>query len=153
WRVLLGAATTPADLTLASVLAHPADASTVYTRSFHTVYGSHDSGATWQTVGRPGFRCAIAGIALAPSDPATLYALGSNTPGLTGCAVVESISRSTDGGASWSKADTALKGSKIVSLAVDPLDARTVYAQTSRGLMKSTDGGVTWSRSGKSTSG
>ncbi len=151
WRVLLGSPMTP-DSFIASVRTHAADASTLYARSFHTTYGSHDSGATWQTVGRPGFRCAIADLALAPSAPATLYALGSNSPGITSCVVVDSISRSADGGASWTKADAGLKGT-IFSLAVDPLDARTVYAQTSRGLMKSTDGGVIWSRAGKSTSG
>lgn len=152
WRVLLGLGTTALD-TIASVLTHPADASTVYARSYRTIYGSHDSGATWQTVGHPGFACALAGVALAPSDPATLYALGSNTPGITSCVSVDSLSRSTDGGASWTKADAPLKGSKFFSLAVDPLDARTIYAQTSRGLMKSTDGGVTWFKAGKSTSG
>jgi photosystem II stability/assembly factor-like uncharacterized protein len=153
WGLLLGAGTTPADASIASVRTHPADASTVYAQGFHMTYGSHDSGATWQTVGRPGFGCAIAGIALAPSAPATLYALGSNISGFNRCGPVVSVSRSTDGGASWTQADAALKGSRIFSLAVDPLDARTVYAQTSRSLMKSTDGGVTWSRAGKSTSG
>jgi hypothetical protein len=134
------------------VLTHPVDPSTLYSRSYQTIHASHDSGATWQTLISPGFRCAIAGLALAPSAPATLYAFGSNSPGITSCVSVDSISSSTNGGASWTKAGSGLKGT-IFSLAVDPLDARTVYAQTSRGLSKSTDGGATWSRAGKSTSG
>jgi photosystem II stability/assembly factor-like uncharacterized protein len=152
WRVLLGAGTNPADGLVSSVSAHPTDASTVYANSSQTIHGSHDSGVTWQTTGRPGFGCAIAGIALAPSAPATLYAFGSGTPGITSCVSVDSIARSTDSGASWTKADAGLKGT-IFSLAVDPLDARTVYAQTSRGLMKSTDGGAHWFRAGNATSG
>lgn len=153
WQLLLGAGTTPDDASIASVRTHPADASTVYAQGFHRTYGSHDSGATWQTVGRPGFGCSLSGIALAPSAPATLYAFGSNISGANRCGPVDSVSRSTDGGASWTKAYIVPKGSRLFSLAVDPLDARTVYAQTSRSLMKSTDGGISWSQAGKSTSG
>jgi photosystem II stability/assembly factor-like uncharacterized protein len=151
WSAFLIDGSLPPFLLISSVRTHPVDASTLYARSSQTIFASHDSGANWQTLTSPGFGCAIADLALAPSAPATLYVLGSNSGGPGGCDPVAGIVRSTNGGP-WAKADHGLKGT-IDSLAVDPLDAQTVYVQTSRGLSKSTNGGGTWSRAGKSTSG
>jgi photosystem II stability/assembly factor-like uncharacterized protein len=152
WTEFLIAGRLPPFLLISSVRTHPVDASTLYARSSKTIFASHDSGANWQTLASPGFGCAIADLALAPSAPSTLYVLGSNISGITRCGPVTGIVRSTNGGASWTNANGGLQGS-VDSLAVDPLDARTVYAQTSRGLMKSTDGGATWLRAGKAKSG
>jgi len=152
WTAFLIAGRLPPFLLISSVRTHPVDASTLYARSSRTIFASHDSGAHWNTLPSPGFGCAIADVALASSAPATLYVLGSNSGGPGGCGPVAGIVRSTNGGASWTKTNVGLKGS-IDSVAVDPLDARTVYAQTSRGLSKSTDGGATWFRAGKATSG
>jgi photosystem II stability/assembly factor-like uncharacterized protein len=55
------------------------------------------------------------------------------------------IYKSTDGAASWRSTGGALPGSAN-SFAIDPGDARTLYAASwDGGILKSTDGGVSWS--------
>ena len=64
---------------------------------------------------------------------------------LTTLALLLAVSRSGTAASSW----TALGpfGGTVSSLAVDPADARVVYATTrSEGLFKSTDAGVTWTK-------
>src|SRR5262249_37762981 len=54
------------------------------------------------------------------------------------------VFKSTNGGASWSAANSGLETS-INSLAIDPLKPSTLYAATwDRGVFKSTDAGSTW---------
>lgn len=154
WRLALGAETTPS-ASVAAFLPHPTDAATVYSWNAPSLYTSHDSGVTWQT-SRPGLPCRFDSLAVAPSAPSTLYAGGAvSNGGPFGCRdTLARLVRSTDGGITWTEADAGLAGLSVTALAVDPLDARTVYAQTSagsplpNGVWKSTDGGATWLRTG-----
>jgi hypothetical protein len=153
WRLALGATTTPAT-PVSTLLTHPVDSATLYAGfpSLQRLFASHDSGVTWQPL-EPGFDCAFNALAVAPSAPATLYAGGTLTtnPSLACHLTRAALFRSTDGGATWTKADTGLAGDGVLSLAVDPLDPRILYAQSggrfgnSTGVSKSLDGGVTWS--------
>src|SRR5205823_7916229 len=57
------------------------------------------------------------------------------------------VSKSTDGGMSWSG---ILADHRVYTLAIDPLMPATLYAGTDRrgtpdGVLKSTDGGMSWS--------
>jgi photosystem II stability/assembly factor-like uncharacterized protein len=152
WRLSLGPETTPSTSVVA-FLPHPTDAATVYSWSEPSLYASHDSGVTWQTLS-PGLLCLFDSLAVAPSAPATLYAGGANsTGGPFGCRQsMAHLVRSEDGGSTWVEADAGLGGRTVTSLAVDPLDSRTVYAQTppaatiATGIWRSTDGGDTWLR-------
>jgi len=86
-------------------------------------------------------------------DTATLYAGGTLAiaPPSFGCHITRAaLFRSTDGGATWTKADSGLAGEGVLSLAVDPLDPRILYATSGgrfgnlTGVSKSTDGGAAW---------
>jgi hypothetical protein len=83
-------------------------------------------------------------VVTAPSAPGTVYALNSQFEAST-------VSRSTNGGASWTT--TVLPITAGTALAVDPLDANTLYLAyqdstgelyTSAAVLKSTDGGQTF---------
>ncbi len=112
------------------------------------IYRSVDGGDTWQrltnglpvadTVGR-------IGLALAPSNPSTVYAVIANHPGY-----FMGVYKTTDGGDSW----TALPTSNISGIFssygwyfgriyVDPQDASVVYV-LGLYVFKSSDGGNTW---------
>jgi photosystem II stability/assembly factor-like uncharacterized protein len=153
WRLVLGPETTPAT-TVSSLLTYPLDAATLYAGypgGSQRFFASHDSGATWQAL-EPGFDCFLGILAVAPSAPATLYAGGaamnSASPSFRCRIPRAALFRSTDGGATWTKADSGLTGETVLSLVVDPFDSRILYA-TSGGISlprvsKSLDGGTTW---------
>ena len=55
------------------------------------------------------------------------------------------VFKTTDGGASWTPANTGLSGIPVFSLAIDPKTPTTVYAGTfGTGVFKSTDAGGHW---------
>jgi photosystem II stability/assembly factor-like uncharacterized protein len=121
--------------------ADPTSASTLYALTFNGLYKTTDAGANWALLNTglnaPGGSAASA-LAVAPSNPSILYAgvnsFGSNVP---------AVVKSTDGGATWSPANTGLP-SGISGLAVDPTNPSVVYAGTNFQVYKTTDGGAHW---------
>jgi photosystem II stability/assembly factor-like uncharacterized protein len=109
---------------------HPSNPRVLYAATTEGVYRTVDGGARW---GEAGNFPAIT-VAIAPSDPAVLYAGASRT------------FRSTDGGATWSPVERSLEYAFV--LVVDPQDSRIVYAGSSAGLFLSLDGGVSWTATG-----
>jgi uncharacterized protein (TIGR03437 family) len=112
------------------------------------VIKSTDGGATWTSAntGLPTISgmangsttstfAGVNGFAIDPSNPATVY-----------CAPGGTVFKTTDGGGNWTAADAGLPGSvSVLSIAVDPTQATTVYAGTSVGtVFKSLDGGGSW---------
>ncbi len=82
----------------------------------------------------------ITAIAVAPTNPATIYA------GAYG------VYRSTDGGATWSSASAGITDAFVADIVVDPTDPATVYVATSSdGVLRTTDGGQTWASLGLTT--
>jgi photosystem II stability/assembly factor-like uncharacterized protein len=116
-----------------------------------TLVRSQDGGLNWARVSEipDGQRVAFRTIVFASSNPQTVYA---GTAGFYSCGTFDSASPglgiqvSTDGGRRWAFAnDTHTQDAGVSQLAVDPQDARTVYAATfNRGLLKTTDGGKNW---------
>src|SRR5262249_22110692 len=74
-----------------------------------------------------------------PQEPDTVFALVSDAFGPP--------TKSTDGGASWSRLSLPLASNDwVIDLAIDPRDSGVVYAGTvGEGVFKSTDGGESWS--------
>lgn len=97
------------------------------------VFRSEDSGTTWVPAGLEGE--AVRAIEQAGSQPQTLVA-GTRS----------GVFRSNDAGASWARispaGDTELRD--LDSVAVDPRDARIIYAGTYHLPWKTVDGGATW---------
>jgi ligand-binding sensor domain-containing protein len=103
------------------------------------VYRSEDAGATWLPSSL-GMTLFVRGLALDPRQPSTLYA-GSLGAG---------VFKSSDAGSTWTS--VGLRDLNVFKLGIDPHQAETVYAATSRGLSRSTDGGATWRSLGQRAS-
>jgi photosystem II stability/assembly factor-like uncharacterized protein len=95
---------------------------------------SLDGGTTWQSVG---FFSRTNAIAIDPVVTDVIYA-GTST----------GVSKSTNGGGSFSVASTGLPSlTSVDALAIDPTSTMTVYAGVAgEGIYKSTDGGASWTK-------
>src|SRR5579883_663889 len=120
--------------------------------STNGIYKSTNSGSSWTRLSNGILTGSAIGasirLALAPSNPQTLYttvfdpALGDAPSGLP------HRYRTTDGGASWSSL-TSLPGTdegrtNHVLLAVDPGNSQVVYTNGNQQVYQSTDGGQSW---------
>jgi photosystem II stability/assembly factor-like uncharacterized protein len=101
------------------------------------IFRSMDGAAQWwraRVPGREPFDL-LHTLAVDPVNPAIVYAGGHY------------LVKSTDGGVSWKRTASGLRGS-IQDLAVDPFSPGTLYASISvpqgRKVFKSSDGGATW---------
>jgi len=95
----------------------------------------------WTNIGPEGGN--LGGIAVAPSQPATIYAFA----GLTSfSAPGGGLFKTTDHGDTWHSVSAGLCDSRVMTLVVHPTDPNTVYVGTTfGGVCRSTDGGKTWS--------
>jgi len=118
------------------------------------VWKSDDYGRTWNPIFDAQPTQSIGAIAVAPSDPNTIYVAsgeGLHRPDLS---VGNGIYKSTDAGKSWTH--LGLRGSQqIPALAVDPRDPNRLFAAAlghpfgpseERGILRSTDGGQSWTK-------
>ena len=116
------------------------------------VWRTTDYGRTWTPIFDDQPTGSIGAIALAPSDPRTIYVgsgEGLQRPDLS---VGDGIYKSEDGGATWRHLGLR-DGQQIPALLVDPRDSKRVFAavlghpygpNAERGVFRSTDGGETW---------
>jgi photosystem II stability/assembly factor-like uncharacterized protein len=111
------------------------------------VWKTTNGGVTWFPIFDHARVASIGDIAVAPSDPNTIYvATGEQTPG-TG------LWKSTDAGATWINIGIH-ESQTIPSIQVDPKDAGIVYVAAvgditpgdARGIFKTADGGKSWRR-------
>jgi photosystem II stability/assembly factor-like uncharacterized protein len=91
---------------------------------------THD-GRHWKQFLIPGSANDFLSVAVAPSDPDVVYVASPQ------------IFRTGDGGTTWTRAGGA---GSVRKVAVDPLDANTVWVANNhgKGVHVSTDGGVSW---------
>jgi photosystem II stability/assembly factor-like uncharacterized protein len=125
-----------------SLVVDPRDSETVYAGTWRRgLLKTTNGGASWQ---RLAFRV-VGPVMLDPNDPETIYVglVGAFT---RGGQAESGVSRSTDGGTTWQP--VGLSGTNVDALAVDPTDAKMLYAGTAEGLLKSSDGGNTWRAGG-----
>ena len=118
------------------------------------VFKTTDEGKTWTPLFDDQSTTAIGSIAVAPTEPQTVW-VGTGETHPSGTSFPGSgIFKSTDGGATWK--NKGLDDSHhIARVIVDPEDADVVYAgvmghhrssNETRGVYKTCDGGETWER-------
>jgi photosystem II stability/assembly factor-like uncharacterized protein len=101
------------------------------------IFRSVDGAAQWRRARVPGREPfdLLHTLAVDPVNPAIVYAAGHY------------LVKSTDGGVSWKRTASGLRGS-VQGLAVDPFSPGTLYASIyvpqGRKVFKSSDGGATW---------
>jgi len=144
WRRLTGIPTTnPWSAQVFGV--DPADSQHLYFLNPDYLYETRDGGESWKASAIP---CGGLVLAVDPKDGNHLV-MGNSATSSPGCA---GFNESTDGGQTWSSPGSPAKdGCDIWALAMDPQDARILYAQygtsqSGAALAKSSDGGKTWTR-------
>lgn len=124
------------------LVADPHASGVLYSPANASLYGTTDAGAHWTPLAAPPTEF-FAALAIAPSDPATLYL--ANFGFIEGHPFSE-VFVSHDAGATF----VALPNpySEVSAIAVDPLDPDTLYVSGHRGagggVWKSADGGQTF---------
>ncbi len=118
------------------------------------VWKTTDAGLSWRPVFDHEPIASIGAIAVAPSDPQTVYVGTGESDPRADITFGGGMYKSLDGGKTWQA--IGLRASRhIAALAVDPHDAKRVYAavlghifdaNNERGVYRSLDGGKTWKR-------
>ncbi|MBN1657504.1 MAG: IPT/TIG domain-containing protein [Anaerolineae bacterium] len=101
------------------------------------LFKSEDGGAHWSNAfsGTIATRTPLAGFALKPGAPGTIYLSGRTADG-------DRLVRSTDGGGHWDVIWAG--GTDFYALGVSPGDPESLYAASGAAIVRSTDGGDTW---------
>lgn len=121
---------------------HPQDSSVVFAGANDGLYRSDDGGITFEPIDAPLSSRAIWSVAIDPVQPDTVFAGGR--PG--------ALFRSRDGGHTWEQLPAQfaeecpnVRFPRVLSIAIDPTDHRTVWAGAEvDGVRCSVDGGDTW---------
>jgi len=138
----------------------PKTTSRVYELTDNTSFGtprlyvSNDRGQSWTPLGTPGPELVAEPfleltLLLDPLTPTTMYSANICQPNSGGR--ICGVSKSTDGGMSWTVNAIRLPNNAfvpILGLAIDPKTPSNLYASTGFGIFKSTDGAATWNLMG-----
>jgi len=118
------------------------------------VWKSDDYGRTWTPIFDDQPTQSIGALAVAPSDPQTVYVASGEGLQRPDLSVGDGIYKSPDGGKTW--AHLGLRDSQqIPALAIDPRDPNRLFAAVlghpygpneERGVFRSTDGGQSWEK-------
>jgi len=118
------------------------------------VWESRDAGRTWHPIFDQQPVASIGALALAPSDPRTIYVGTGEADMRSDIAQGKGVYKSTDGGASWSFAGLA-DSQQIGRIRIDPRDPDVVFVAAlghpygpnpERGVFRSRDGGAHWEK-------
>jgi photosystem II stability/assembly factor-like uncharacterized protein len=137
------------------------DLQTLYVAAWgHGVLKSTDGGHSWQPVNSGLGNLQISGLTIDPNNPNTVWAAASHSATATGGVYAPGgIYKTTDGGQSWTAADTGLpqNASSSASSATSMVSVLragdgTLYTADQgyqdQGRYESTDGGAHWTRAG-----
>ncbi|MGA9528531.1 MAG: hypothetical protein WBS24_10480 [Terriglobales bacterium] len=133
----------------------PGDSTTFYFGSVDGgIWKTTDAGVVWKPVFDSQPVASIGALAVAPSDPRTIYAGTGESDIREDLSSGNGMYKSTDGGATWRH--IGLEGTRQISrVAIDPQNSNVVYvgalghafgANEERGVYKSVDGGEHWGR-------
>ena len=158
WKAVL---TISENTGVTDVLMDPRDSDVLYAASYQrrrhvwtlinggpeaTIYKTVDGGANWRKIesGLPREEKGRIGLALAPSQPDTIYAIVEAARGAGG------FFRSKDGGANWERRNRYFAGSAqyYQEIFVDPYDADRIYSMDVF-VQVTDDGGKTWRNLGE----
>ncbi len=120
-----------------SLFRNPTDG-TILMGTHHGLFKSNDEGKTMVKVETKSEVAAedFMNFAYDPSTN-TIYAGGHDV----------GIMKSTDGGSTWFKTDSGVKGADIHALAINPLDPNSLYAfSVDNGVFRTKDGATSWYR-------
>ena len=107
------------------------------------LWGSFDQGTTWQALTDDQPTTSMGAIAAAPGAPNIVYA--GTGEGDNESTLGVGLLRSSDGGQTWQLMPaSALSGTGVFDIEVDPADPMHVWVGTIRNLLESTNGGATW---------
>jgi photosystem II stability/assembly factor-like uncharacterized protein len=133
----------------------PGDSTTFYFGAVNGgIWKTTDAGTVWTPIfdGQP--VGSIGAIAVAPSDPKTIYAGTGESDVRSDLSSGDGVYKSSDGGASWTH--VGLEDTRQISrIVVDPQNANVVYVgalghaygpNAERGVYKSVDGGAHWAK-------
>lgn len=141
---------------IAAVAGIPGDASTYYAGAASGgVWKSTDGGNRWTPVFDKQPAAAIGALAVAPSDPSTVWAGTGEAWVIRDSDVMgNGIYKSTDAGKTWTNMGLPQSG-RIGRIIIDPANANTVFAcvlgrttgpQQDKGVYRTSDGGQHWDR-------
>jgi len=118
------------------------------------IWETTDAGTVWTPIFDNEPVGSIGAIAVAPSDPRTIYAGTGESDIRADLSSGNGVYKSSDGGSSWTH--IGLEDTRQISrIVIDPQNADTVYVgalghaygpNDQRGVYKSTDGGIHWSK-------
>lgn len=118
------------------------------------VWATQDAGRTWQPIFDGQQAGSIGALALAPSDPNTIYVGSGEADMRSDIAHGDGMYKSTDAGKHWTH--IGLEDTRqIASVLVDPRNPRVVFtaalghaygANAERGVFRTTDGGKHWDK-------
>jgi photosystem II stability/assembly factor-like uncharacterized protein len=119
------------------------------------VWKTDDYGRTWTPIFNDQPTQAVGSIAVAPSNPNTIYVGSGEGLARPDLAVGDGIYKSTDAGKTWTHLAGLRDGQGVPAMAVDPRDENRVFAAVlghpyganeERGIYLSTDGGQNWTK-------
>src|SRR5204863_6997553 len=116
------------------------------------VWKTDDAGRTWRAIFDEQPTQSVGTIAVAPSDPNTLYVGSGEGLPRPDLSVGDGVYKSTDGGATWAHLGLR-EAQQIPQIAIDPRDPNRIFVAAlghpygpsrERGIYRSTDGGRTF---------
>ena len=118
------------------------------------IWQTTDGGMVWRPIFDAQHIASIGALAVAPSDPKTIYAGTGESDIRSNLSSGDGVYKSVDGGQTWT--NVGLKDSRQISrIVVDPHDANIAYvavlghayaANPERGVYKTVDGGAQWNQ-------
>ena len=133
----------------------PGDSTTFYFGSVNGgIWKTTDAGVVWKPIFDTQSVASIGALAVAPSDPKTIYAGSGESDIREDLSSGNGVYKSTDGGATWNH--IGLEDTRQISrIVIDPRNPNVVYvgalghafgSNDQRGVYKSVDGGEHWTR-------
>jgi photosystem II stability/assembly factor-like uncharacterized protein len=115
----------------AALASDPGEAGTLYVIAEGNLYARSDSDASWTRIGSSPLDLEIGALLVASQR--TVYA-----------ATVGGLFRSVAEDRSWRRIGTGIRSSRVLTLAIDPVNPEAVLAGTDGGVRCSADSGRTW---------